>query len=375
MTAGRAFAAMPRSTSQTSARPALSIFLLLLVVHEEGFVGGGNQVSFSNHTVLVIIDYAIMTLAILLVQSLFDPTEFFRGQSRQGSFNFYDRTHNQTIAIHSLSVNSHDHDSSRARNARLQHSSRFQNLLHCKHFLPYKSFMSSSQMLLKLSNIALRYNSGGGAEPVSVLKGVSLEVARGESLAIIGPSGSGKSTLLNIIGTLDRPTSGEVLLAGQDLSRLDDAQLAAVRNRQIGFIFQAHHLLPQCSVLENVLVPTLATADAALRQSAPKHAARLLKRVGLESRMTHRPGQLSGGERQRVAVVRALINQPQLLLADEPTGALDRASADQLATLLLELNREENVTLIVVTHALDLAHKMGRVMELRDGVFEPVMKR
>ena len=219
---------------------------------------------------------------------------------------------------------------------------------------------------MKLSNVALRYDSG--EESVNVLKGVSLEVARGESLAIIGPSGSGKSTLLNVIGTLDRPSSGEVMLAGQDLTRLNDAQLAAVRNRQIGFIFQAHHLLPQCSVLENVLVPTLANNDSTLRMDAPKRAERLLKRVGLEARLGHRPGQLSGGERQRVAVVRALINQPQLLLADEPTGALDRASSEQLAQLLLELNREEKVTLIVVTHALDLAQKMGRVMELKDGV-------
>src|SRR5579884_159579 len=228
--------------------------------------------------------------------------------------------------------------------------------------------MPSAETILKLSNVALRYDSG--EESVNVLKGVSLEVARGESLAIIGPSGSGKSTLLNVIGTLDRPSSGEVMLAGQDLTRLNDAQLAAVRNRQIGFIFQAHHLLPQCSVLENVLVPTLANNDSTLRMDAPKRAERLLKRVGLEARLGHRPGQLSGGERQRVAVVRALINQPQLLLADEPTGALDRASSEQLAQLLLELNREEKVTLIVVTHALDLAQKMGRVMELRDGVLK-----
>jgi lipoprotein-releasing system ATP-binding protein len=233
-----------------------------------------------------------------------------------------------------------------------------------------QSVMPSSETVLKLSNVALRYDSGAGAESVSVLKDVSLEVALGESLAIIGPSGSGKSTLLNIIGTLDRPTAGEVTLAGQDLTRLNDIQLADVRNRQIGFVFQAHHLLPQCSVLENVLVPTLAFGDAALRKDAPNRAGRLLKRVGLDHRLTHRPGQLSGGERQRVAVVRALINQPRLLLADEPTGALDRASADQLARLLLELNREENVTLIVVTHALDLAQKMGRVMELRDGKLE-----
>jgi ABC-type lipoprotein export system ATPase subunit len=220
-------------------------------------------------------------------------------------------------------------------------------------------------MLLKISNVTHRYDSGAG--PLDVLKGVSLEIARGESLAIIGPSGSGKSTLLNIIGTLDRPTAGEVVLDGQDLNRLNDLQLAEVRNRRIGFIFQAHHLLPQCTVLENVLVPTLASGSRASRNGAPERAERLLKRVGLGERATHRPGQLSGGERQRVAVVRALINQPQLLLADEPTGALDRASAGQLAQLLLELNREEGVTLIVVTHALDLARKMGRVFELKNG--------
>jgi ABC-type lipoprotein export system ATPase subunit len=226
--------------------------------------------------------------------------------------------------------------------------------------------MPPTETILKLANVAQRYDSGAGA--VNVLKGISLEVARGESLAIIGPSGSGKSTLLNIIGTLDRTTSGEVNLAGQDLNRLDDNQLAAVRNRQIGFVFQAHHLLPQCTVLENVLVPTLAGAKGDLRRTAPERAGRLLQRVGLGERTHHRPGEISGGERQRVAVVRALINQPQLLLADEPTGALDRAAAEQLAQLLLELNREEGVTLIVVTHALDLARKMGRVLALQDGV-------
>jgi lipoprotein-releasing system ATP-binding protein len=228
--------------------------------------------------------------------------------------------------------------------------------------------MVPPNLLLKLSNVTQRYDAAAGTNAVAVLNGISLEVARGESLAIIGPSGSGKSTLLNIIGTLDRATAGEVTLAGQDLTRLDEKQLAVVRNRQIGFVFQAHYLLPQCTVWENVLVPTLAGVDGAERQGAPERAERLLKRVGLGERMSHRPGQLSGGERQRVAVVRALINQPQLLLADEPTGALDRASAQQLAQLLLELNREEGVTLIVATHALDLAHKMGRVLELKDGM-------
>ena len=221
--------------------------------------------------------------------------------------------------------------------------------------------------LLRLVNVTKNFAAAEGASPVAVLRDVTLEIARGEAVAVIGPSGSGKSTLLNLVGTLDRPTSGEVWLGDQDLSRLDDRQLAQVRNRQIGFIFQAHHLLPHCSVWENVLVPTLAGKDKSLRADAEKRAGRLLKRVGLGERLQHRPGQLSGGERQRVAVVRALINQPPLLLADEPTGALDRAAAHELAKLLVELNREEGVTLIVVTHALDLAKQMGRVLELKEG--------
>jgi len=225
--------------------------------------------------------------------------------------------------------------------------------------------------LLKLASVSKRYDAPDKPEALTVLKEVSLEVARGESLAIIGPSGSGKSTLLHIMGTLDRPTSGSVTLEDQDLNALDDQQLAAVRNRQIGFVFQAHYLLPQCTVLENVLVPTLALPKAKTHDGAGERAERLLKRVGLGERTAHRPGELSGGERQRVAVVRALINQPRLLLADEPTGSLDHASAQQLGQLLLELNREEGVTLIVVTHALDLARRMGRVLELKDGHLAP----
>jgi ABC-type lipoprotein export system ATPase subunit len=220
---------------------------------------------------------------------------------------------------------------------------------------------------LVLRDVAKSYQSVLDGPAVSVLAGIDMEIQPGESCAILGPSGSGKSTLLNIIGTLDRPTRGQVLLEGQDLAQLNEKQLAAVRNRQIGFIFQAHHLLPQCTVLENVLVPTLVCEDVQLRQSAPERARRLLDRVGLGPRVDHRPGQLSGGERQRVAVVRGLINQPRLLLADEPTGALDRAAADGLARLLVELNREERVTLMVATHALDLAGQMGRRFALRDG--------
>ncbi len=232
--------------------------------------------------------------------------------------------------------------------------------------------MPTTAPLLSLVNVTKRYDSPANAGALTVLDQVSLEVARGESLAIVGPSGSGKSTLLHIMGTLDRPTSGSVALDGQDLSGLDDLKIAAVRNRQIGFVFQSHYLLPQCTVWENVLVPTLASADAALRDGAGERAERLLKRVGLGERKSHRPGELSGGERQRVAVVRALINQPKLLLADEPTGSLDHASAQALGQLLLELNREEGVTLIVVTHARDLAQRMSRVLELRDARLAPI---
>jgi lipoprotein-releasing system ATP-binding protein len=220
---------------------------------------------------------------------------------------------------------------------------------------------------LQLRDVSKSYHSILGGPPVSVLDGVNLEIQPGESAAVLGPSGCGKSTLLNIIGTLDRPTRGQVLLEGQDLAELDEAALARVRNLQVGFIFQAHHLLPQCTVLENVLVPTLARGENPGRAAAPDRARRLLERVGLGHRLDHRPGQLSGGERQRTAVVRALINQPRLLLADEPTGALDRAAADDLSRLLLDLNQEEKVTLILVTHALDLAQRMARRFQLADG--------
>jgi ABC-type lipoprotein export system ATPase subunit len=227
--------------------------------------------------------------------------------------------------------------------------------------------MSPGAPLLKLEKVTKNYAAAEGTAAVTVLRELTLDIAAGESVAIVGPSGSGKSTLLNIIGTLDQPTCGHVWLDGQDLSQLDELKLAAIRNRQIGFVFQSHHLMPQCSVIENVLVPTIADRKSKTREGAPGRAEKLLKRVGLGERLHHRPGQLSGGERQRVAVVRALINEPKLLLADEPTGALDRASAQGLAQLLVELNREEHVTLIVVTHALDLARQMGRIVELRDG--------
>lgn len=227
--------------------------------------------------------------------------------------------------------------------------------------------MPGDAVLYELRGVGKNYASADGGKPVAVLRDIQLTVRRGESVALVGPSGSGKTTLLNILGTLDRPDRGQVLLDGQDLGAFDEAGLAKVRNQQIGFVFQAHHLLPHLTVLENVLVPTLPLESGAVRSAAPERARLLLNRVGLGDRLGHRPGQLSGGECQRVAVVRAMINQPKILLADEPTGALDRHSARELATLLKELNRDEGVTLIVVTHSMDLAKEMGRVLEFGDG--------
>ena len=203
------------------------------------------------------------------------------------------------------------------------------------------------------------------AEPLVVLRGVSLSMSDGENLAILGPSSSGKSTLLHIIGTLDRPTTGRVELKGQDPFRLNEPALAAFRNERIGFVFQDHHLLPQCSVLENVLLPTIATGSAKAEQI--RRARTLLDRVGLAHRLEHRPAELSGGERQRVAVARALIHRPALLLADEPTGNLDRTTATSIGQLLLELQRQENTMMIVVTHSQELAANLQRRMEFNEG--------
>ena len=222
--------------------------------------------------------------------------------------------------------------------------------------------MTDSTPILDVVGLSKAYDNPAGA--VGVLKDVNLRVQAGDAVAIVGPSGSGKSTLLHIIGGLDRPSAGEVLLDGEDLAVLSDDALAALRARSIGFVFQQHYLLPQCSVIENVVIPTLIT-DGAAKAMDRAHA--LLDRVGLSHRLTHRPAHLSGGECQRVAVVRALINEPKLLLADEPTGSLDQASADSLGALLADLNREEDVTLVVVTHSVRLARRMRRQLELRDG--------
>ena len=223
-------------------------------------------------------------------------------------------------------------------------------------------------VVLRLENVYKQYESED-CSPVKVLKGISLTVKRGNSIAIVGPSGCGKSTLLNILGSLDSPTSGNIQLDGQELANLSEPELATVRNQKIGFIFQSHHLLPQCSVLENVLVPTLAEKGKA-SFDAIERAKQLLERSGLEHRLTHRPSQLSGGECQRVAVVRALINQPSLILADEPTGALDYSNAEAMTGLLVKLNLEDQATLIVVTHSTELAAKMRATYKLQNGIFE-----
>ncbi|MAP72744.1 MAG: ATP-binding protein [Planctomycetaceae bacterium] len=203
------------------------------------------------------------------------------------------------------------------------------------------------------------------SEPLEILKGIELELTGGDNVAVIGPSGSGKSTLLNILGTLDHPTSGTYTLNNIDPFNLAEDELAAFRNANIGFIFQEHHLLPQLSVLENVLIPTMANGKPS--QDDVSRAESLIARVGLTDRSHHRPAELSGGERERVAVARSLICGPSLLLADEPTGNLDRKNAQQIGELLLEIQQAEDMILVVVTHSSELAGMLGQQLEINDG--------
>jgi lipoprotein-releasing system ATP-binding protein len=221
---------------------------------------------------------------------------------------------------------------------------------------------------LEVDHLGKDYPTRSG--PLTVLRDVSLRLDRGEALAVMGPSGSGKSTLLHLLGTLDRPTSGSVRLDGADPFALPEPQLADFRNRSIGFVFQDHHLLPQCTVLENVLIPTLINADGNSSETE-SWAKTLLERVGLSGRLDHRPAELSGGERQRVAVARALVRKPVLLLADEPTGNLDRKSAHAVGELLLDLHKQEQTMLVVVTHSAELAGLFAKRMEMNDGTLTP----
>jgi lipoprotein-releasing system ATP-binding protein len=218
--------------------------------------------------------------------------------------------------------------------------------------------------ILQCENLTMRYAQGG--LDVEVLKGVNFNINKGERVAIMGASGSGKSTLLHLLGGLEKPTGGKVILDGTDLNDVSGKQLAILRNRSLGFIYQFHHLLGEFTVLENVAMPLLIGGQSVAE--ARQQATKLLQRVGLGHRIEHKPGEISGGERQRAAVARALINKPSVVLADEPTGNLDSKTAEDVFQLMLELNQELNVSFLIVTHDHELAGKMGRVLHMEDGV-------
>lgn len=219
--------------------------------------------------------------------------------------------------------------------------------------------------MIEIQNLVKRYS--GPAGDITVLDELELKVLKGDSIAIVGPSGCGKTTLLNILGTLDIPSSGSVSISGKSQEGMDADERARFRNHTLGFVFQQHFLLPQCSVLENVLIPRLAGDWEEGEDETRERAKKLIQELGLEHRLDHMPFQLSGGERLRAAVARALINQPALVLADEPTGSLDPSMGDQVADLFAQLNNQHDVTLVTVTHNMALANRMGRVYSLENG--------
>jgi lipoprotein-releasing system ATP-binding protein len=216
--------------------------------------------------------------------------------------------------------------------------------------------------VIKVSNLVVNFETPG--EVIEVLKGLDFSVEKGAAASVVGPSGSGKTTLLNVLGALLPPTSGSVEIGGEDVAKFNEKEAARFRNHELGFVFQQHHLLPQLTVLENVLTPRLAGGWEESEEESRKRAIALLTRVGLDHRLDHRPGKLSGGEKQRTAVARALINQPRVILADEPTGSLDGETGSKVADLLLEIQKEDGVTLVVVTHDLALAERIGGVFDL-----------
>jgi lipoprotein-releasing system ATP-binding protein len=235
-------------------------------------------------------------------------------------------------------------------------------------FLSILAELNNSTLMIEAVNLTKSFQMAG--LELTVLKDINLTIAQGEILAIVGASGAGKSTLLHILGTLDRPTSGTVLFEGQDLFQLSDQKQAEFRNRRIGFVFQFHHLLPEFTALENVCLPAHIQNRSA--QDAQAEATSLLRDVGLEHRMNHKPGELSGGEQQRVAVARALIQQPNLVLADEPTGNLDTHTGDALFTLMRTLNRSRGITFVIVTHNEKLSAQADRIIHMEDGQIVPL---
>jgi len=225
--------------------------------------------------------------------------------------------------------------------------------------------------MLKLTDICKAYQVG----PVTtdVLKGVSLDVEKGDLISIMGTSGSGKTTLMNIIGLLDRPTSGTCIINGKDVSNLKDNEISALRNRHIGFVFQAFHLLPQLTALENVCLPLIYRGTA--RKTMRQRALKMLKRVDMGERVDHRPDQLSGGQKQRIAIARALVGNPVMILADEPTGALDTNTAEEVMALIQELNAEQGITILIITHDPAVSAQCKRQTRIRDGqLFEPTTR-